>query len=824
MTQAPKVFCSHRQVDKPAVEAFATRLLERGIDPWFDKWEIRPGDDFVQGINDGLADYDVGLVFFSSAPWPGKWFSAEVSTITLFQVEDGRRLIPVMLDEQAPIPPLLRRYARRSADQFELIVEAILGHDCKPPPGPRATHPQSRQFTLRLSRDGNQGVSVEALSDGTLVAAHQGIRISPGLHLSLDEFLRGELKDRPRDASAPASPTRAQDLQTLGERLGRTLCPGDVGKALVQALESVTTLSTLDLCLEAVDADLLALPFEALCLAGHTPALMPGVSLRRRVADAPSAQRAAAASPLKILVAVGAPDEGKTQNTVLDLEHELQRILDAVEPRAHQGNAEVRFLEVGHPDQVRKALSRDAYHVLHLSGHGGPGSIEMEDEDGAPVNVSARELAQSLLAAHRNVPLVFLSSCFGATPGADAGAMAVELVRAGVPAVVAMQAGVTDRYASELAHAFYAALAEKEHARPAQALANARQALEQARLNALRRGAAPPALRAEYATAALYGAADDAALVDFAQPREPLSSPPVHRAAGPMPNLGLGELVGRRRELREVLRVLRDHPASVAARGQLCGVVLTGIGGVGKSSIAGRAMARLQEEGWVVAAVAGKLSLSALAQAVSLALLSHAHPSLAQAGQHLANGALADDARLGLLGGLLQQVRMLLVLDNFEDNLTTGGQGFVDDAIQAVLRSLVNSAQRGRLLITCRYPVPGLEQELHHQPMPPLSPAEVRKLLWRLESLKGLDRADLAEVMRHVGGAPPDAGVPGWPAAPWRGTPAGRESPLAGGGARCGYRSENRALGAGRGAAPDGLAGCQNHPARCLAGCGARAG
>lgn len=34
MKQAPKVFCSHRQVNKPAVEAFALRLRVRGIDAW----------------------------------------------------------------------------------------------------------------------------------------------------------------------------------------------------------------------------------------------------------------------------------------------------------------------------------------------------------------------------------------------------------------------------------------------------------------------------------------------------------------------------------------------------------------------------------------------------------------------------------------------------------------------------------------------------------------------------------------------------------------------------------------------------------------------
>ena len=754
MANGPKVFCSHRQVDKPAVEAFARRLRERGIDAWFDKWEIQPGDDFVQGINEGLADYDVGLVFFSSAAWPGKWFGAEVSTITLFQVEEGRRLIPVMLDAQAPLPPLLKPYARRGADEFEQIVDAILGRNRKPSLGLIATQPQRLQFTLRLSEDTAGTIGVEAFRNGGLVAQQTGVVISLALRQSFEEFVRGHLKDTPRDVAQRLTPPRARDLPTLGDQLGQALCPADVGAALRQALQAVNTNCTLDLCFESAEPALLALPFEALRIDGLAPALVPGVSVRRRVADAPAGTWAAAASPLKILVAVGAPDEGKTHNTVLDLEHELQSILDAVEPRAHQGNAEVRFLEIGHPQQVRKALQRDAYHVLHLTGHGGPGTIEMEDEDGAAVIVTARELAEHLQAAHRNVPLVFLSSCFGATPGAETGAMATELVRAGVPFVLAMQAGVTDRYASALANAFYAALAEREHPQPAQALATARQALEQARQQALQRGAPVDQTQGEYATATLYCAGDDAPLVDFSAPREPLSAPPVHQAVGPMPKLRLGDLVGRRRELREVLRVLRDHPASVAARGRLSGVVLTGIGGVGKSSVAGRAMARLQEEGWAVAAVAGRLALGPLCAAVAAALRQHGNAALAQAGQRLGNSDLDDQSRLSLLCGLLQQTHLLLVLDNFEDNLSSGGQAFLDGDTGELLRLLAARAQQGRLLITCRYPLHGLEDDFHHQPVLPLSPAEVRKLLWRLESLKGLDPADVSEVMQHIGGHP----------------------------------------------------------------------
>ena len=56
MTELPrpkKVFCSHRSVDKPAVDEFARKLRAQGIDAWLDTWEIRAGDDIVEKINAG---------------------------------------------------------------------------------------------------------------------------------------------------------------------------------------------------------------------------------------------------------------------------------------------------------------------------------------------------------------------------------------------------------------------------------------------------------------------------------------------------------------------------------------------------------------------------------------------------------------------------------------------------------------------------------------------------------------------------------------------------------------------------------------------------
>jgi hypothetical protein len=68
----PKVFCSHRFVDKPRIREIARKLREAGIDAWLDEWEIKPGDDIVTAMNRGLASYNVGLIFFSDELEHGK--------------------------------------------------------------------------------------------------------------------------------------------------------------------------------------------------------------------------------------------------------------------------------------------------------------------------------------------------------------------------------------------------------------------------------------------------------------------------------------------------------------------------------------------------------------------------------------------------------------------------------------------------------------------------------------------------------------------------------------------------------------------------------
>jgi len=45
----PKAFISHASEDKVRfVLGFATKLREKGIDAWLDRWEIKPGDSLAE--------------------------------------------------------------------------------------------------------------------------------------------------------------------------------------------------------------------------------------------------------------------------------------------------------------------------------------------------------------------------------------------------------------------------------------------------------------------------------------------------------------------------------------------------------------------------------------------------------------------------------------------------------------------------------------------------------------------------------------------------------------------------------------------------------
>ncbi|MCP4964145.1 MAG: hypothetical protein GY926_02810, partial [bacterium] len=201
---------------------------------------------------------------------------------------------------------------------------------------------------------------------------------------------------------------------------------------------------------------------------------------------------------------------------------------------------------------------------------------------------------------------------------------------------------------------------------------------------------------------------------------------------------------GRRSLVRDTFRALIDDPKSLAAHGAIGGVVLTGMGGSGKTTVAGRVVSRLRERGWSVAGVRGRLSVTDLAVSIGQAL-----PDLAAR----LEAAVEDTETVGLICEVVAGQRIVLVFDDFEVNLDPGTGGFREESTQAVMAALADAADAGKLLITSRYPPEGLDDLLDY-PVGPLTASETARLSWRLSALNQLDSADLTAVLRGIGGHP----------------------------------------------------------------------
>jgi len=558
-------------------------------------------------------------------------------------------------------------------------------------------------------------------------------------------------------------------MAEAGRRLAHALLDDTAQRNLARRLNEIPPGQTAELVLVA-DGNCLSLPVELMRLTADGAevgpiGLLANVSVIRRTAAEGSApgdplravtMPAPTAGPLKILAAVAAPDETKTKNAPLDVEAEMAAVLDATSEVASGVHAQVRILEVASLAAIREALARDAYHVLHLSAHGSPESVELEDEDGAPVTVTTETLMNALKSSGHPVPLIVLSACSGGATGSAA--MAAGLVGRGANRVMAMLAPVTDTYATKLARSFYRELSTDPSVTVGQALTRARYKVEEDRS-----GESKDRLpRPEYGIATLFSAAGDAPLVDPAEEPKPLTvatAPPGGKGVRDLP---LGSLIGRRAQLRDVMGILRRTERTTDRFGAVSGVVLTGIGGIGKTALAGRAMSRLRDEGWLIAVHEGPWKPTALIVAVGAALGSAAARisdatearTLSQVADFLANRDVDDPAKMDVITRLLSSIQMLVVLDDFEQNLTSGGDAFLDATTDEAITRLAEASETGALLITCRYPLPGPDRLLVEVPVPPLSPAELRRMFLRHPALRDLDAEDRRLLIRAIGGHP----------------------------------------------------------------------
>jgi beta-lactam-binding protein with PASTA domain/CHASE2 domain-containing sensor protein len=145
----------------------------------------------------------------------------------------------------------------------------------------------------------------------------------------------------------------------------------------------------------------------------------------------------------------------------LDAAGERRIVQEAIEDLRAEGHLEINWLDGEVTLQrMTDTLLEKPHHLVHFIGHGG-----FEDEqpylvlNGTPARVGQEEFA-SLFRNHATMKLVVLNSCQGAEVSASKPllGMAPELVKCGVPAVVAMKYPIHDEQAILFAREFYRCL------------------------------------------------------------------------------------------------------------------------------------------------------------------------------------------------------------------------------------------------------------------------------------------------------------------------------------------------------------------------------
>jgi hypothetical protein len=168
MPTPPKVFISHASEDKDHfVLRFATQLRAKGIDAWYDAWEIKAGDSIVDKIwEEGIKNAQAFVIVVSSSSITKKWVREELNSAMVRRIEKSCQVIPVVIDN-CEVPEALRhlrwvKIKQLSSYEGELseIVSAIFGTSSKPAIGSPPPHVTTSVLNClpTLTKIDNQGV------------------------------------------------------------------------------------------------------------------------------------------------------------------------------------------------------------------------------------------------------------------------------------------------------------------------------------------------------------------------------------------------------------------------------------------------------------------------------------------------------------------------------------------------------------------------------------------------------------------------------------------------------------------------------------------
>lgn len=266
---------------------------------------------------------------------------------------------------------------------------------------------------------------------------------------------------RPMLDTLASGPTDEAFFIQLGQTLFDTLLPEPLNDLYRASLGHTRGAGKrLRLRLRIEPPELAALPWEYL----YDPraelflGISPEIALSRYTqVNEPLPPPLTVAPPLRVLFVLSAPSDMDTFGLrPLDSAREIDLIRQALQNR----NVQWETLEHAAAAPLRRKLREFKPHVVHLIGHGtfekGQGWLLLENDNYTGRPVSDRQFREFFLGADET-RLVVLNACQGATRSSAQvmSGLALQLVRRGLPAVVAMQAPILDTAAVTFSAEFY---------------------------------------------------------------------------------------------------------------------------------------------------------------------------------------------------------------------------------------------------------------------------------------------------------------------------------------------------------------------------------
>ncbi len=141
-TNLPVVYLAHAFEDKEALaRPLANRLMENGIEPWFDEWEIRAGDSLLRKMEEGLDNCTHFLAVLTPTSLNKAWVQTEIDAGFIKAVGGKSKFIGVRcgvaVDDLSPFLRTLHSPELRigNDDDISKLIADILGVSRKPPLG-----------------------------------------------------------------------------------------------------------------------------------------------------------------------------------------------------------------------------------------------------------------------------------------------------------------------------------------------------------------------------------------------------------------------------------------------------------------------------------------------------------------------------------------------------------------------------------------------------------------------------------------------------------------------------------------------------------------